>query len=371
MQQLFLKVLNLSIWAGWIVLGVLILRLLLKKMPKWLHCLLWLMVAIRLVIPDSIESPVSVIPSKETVPETIVTDSEPEIHSGLLVLNFYVNPILQENLAPEQGDDTDKTGQGNGKSESVLQNELLDNSVDSKKDISNFLSLVKLKEETPIGKIVSIASVVWIFGMILMSVYSVVCYFRLRYRVRMAVRLRDNIWQSEEVDSSFVLGLIKPRIYLPYHMDEISMQYIIAHEQAHIKRRDHWVKPFAFLLLTIYWFHPLLWVAYIFLCRDIEFACDEKVIRSYGTEERKVYSKVLLVSSVNRKLITTCPVAFGGIGVKERVKNVMYYKKPAFYAVIIAVFVCVVAGICLLTAPKENGNQDILVELWRLFVKKI
>lgn len=366
MQQLFIKVLNLSIWAGWIVLGILILRLILKTMPKWLHCLLWIMVAIRLMIPDSVESSVSVIPSKETVPETIVVDQKPAIHTGLRFLNLYVNPILQENLAPNQEIDFDNDEQRNEKSDNVLDNELLNHSVDSEKVDTNISLFEEPKEETPIGKIVFCASVVWILGMILMSIYSLVSYFTLRYRVKTAVRLRDNIWQSEQVDSSFILGVIKPKIYLPYQIDDTSMQYIVAHEQAHIKRKDYLIKPFAFFLLTIYWFQPLLWVAYIYLCRDIEFACDEKVIRSYGIAERKEYSKVLVASSVNRRWITVCPLAFGEIGVKERIKSVMYYKKPTLLATIIAVLSCVIAGVCLLTGPEqerqEKGKQEVVVK---------
>ena len=184
-------------------------------------------------------------------------------------------------------------------------------------------------------------------------------YWRLRRKVCEAVILRGNIYQSEKVGSPFVLGIIRPKIYLPYHMDSREMDHVIAHEQTHIRRRDHWWKPLGFLLLTIHWFNPLMWLSYVLLCRDIELACDEKVIREMGNEQRADYTQALVACSVGRRVIAACPLAFGEVGVKERVKSVMNYKKPAFWIVLASVIVCAAAAVCFLTNPKSEGSNDI------------
>ena len=192
---------------------------------------------------------------------------------------------------------------------------------------------------------------IWLFGIAALFLYSAVSYWRLRRKVCEAVILRGNIYQSEKVCSPFVLGIIKPKIYLPYHMDSREMDHVIAHEQTHIRRKDHWWKPLGFLLLTIHWFNPLMWLSYILLCQDIELACDEKVIRKMSNEQRADYTQALVACSVDRRLITACPLAFGEIGVKERVKSVMNYKKPAFWIVLASVIVCAVIAVCFLTNP--------------------
>ena len=187
------------------------------------------------------------------------------------------------------------------------------------------------------------------------ALYTAISYWRLRRKVDTAVRYEDNIFQSENVGSPFVLGIIKPKIYLPFKMDEQDMEHVVAHEQAHIRRKDHWWKPLGFLLLTIHWFNPLMWLAYVLLCRDIELACDEKVIKELGNEQRADYTQALVACSVNRRMIAACPLAFGEVGVKERVKSVMNYKKPAFWIIILAVIACVVVVVCFLTNPKQDS----------------
>jgi len=283
----------------------------LKKAPKWVNVLLWGIVAVRLAFPFSIESALSLIPSAETVPMDIEMAVQPEINSGVPVINSMVNPMLSS-FAPPQ-------------------------------DV--------LTSANPLQIWIPIFSFLWIAGIAALLLYTVVSYWRLRRKVSEAVILRDNIFQSENVVSPFVLGIIKPKVYLPYNMDGQDLSHVVAHEQAHIRRRDHWWKPFGFLLLTIHWFNPLMWLAYVLLCRDIELACDEKVIKELGNEQRADYTQALVACSVNRRMIAACPLAFGEVGVKERVKSVMNYKKPAFWVVVLAVIACIVVAVCFLTNP--------------------
>ena len=311
MNDLFLKIINMSISASWLVLAVLLLRFVLKKAPKWVNVLLWGIVAVRLAFPFSIESALSLIPSAETVPMDIEMAVQPEINSGVPVINSMVNPMLSS-FAPPQ-------------------------------DV--------LTSANPLQIWIPIFSILWIAGIAALLLYTVVSYWRLRRKVSEAVILRDNIFQSENVVSPFVLGIIKPKVYLPYNMDGQDLSHVVAHEQAHIRRRDHWWKPFGFLLLTIHWFNPLMWLAYVLLCRDIELACDEKVIKELGYEQRADYTQALVACSVNRRMIAACPLAFGEVGVKERVKSVMNYKKPAFWVVVLAVIACIVVAVCFLTNP--------------------
>ena len=311
MNDLFLKIINMSISASWLVLAVLLLRFVLKKAPKWVNVLLWGIVAVRLAFPFSIESTLSLIPSAETVPMDIEMAVQPTINSGVPVINSMVNPMLSS-FAPPQ-------------------------------DV--------LTSANPLQIWIPILSIVWVVGVAALLLYTAVSYWRLQRKISEAVIFRDNIYQSENVASPFVLGLFRPRIYLPYNMDGQDLSHVVAHEQAHIRRRDHWWKPLGFLLLTIHWFNPLMWLAYVLLCRDIELACDEKVIKELGNEQRADYTQALVACSVNRRMIAACPLAFGEVGVKERVKSVMNYKKPAFWVVVLAVIACIVVAVCFLTDP--------------------
>ena len=313
MNELFLKIINMSISASWLVLAVLILRFVLKKAPKWINVLLWGIVAIRLIFPFSFESTLSLIPSAETIPLNIGMDTTPTINSGISAINNAVNPIISQSNTPMAG------------------------------------ASVNLLQIT-----IGIYEYIWIFGMIALALYTAISYWRLRRKVDTAVRYKDNIFQSENVSFPFVLGIIKPRIYLPFKMNGQYLEYVVAHEQAHICRKDHWWKPLGFLLLMIHWFNPLMWLAYVLLCRDIELACDEKVIKELGNEQRGDYTQALVACSVNRRMIAACPLAFGEVSVKERVKSVMNYKKPAFWVIIIAVIVCVGVAVCFLTNPKQD-----------------
>lgn len=299
-----------SISASWVVIAVLTLRFCLKKAPKWVNVLLWGIVAVRMVFPFSIESVLSLIPSAETISPSIMMEQSPSVQTGVPALNHVINPVISGSFTPAPG-----------------------------------------ASANPLQIWIPVLAGIWLFGIAALFLYSAVSYWRLRRKVCEAVILRGNIYQSEKVCSPFVLGIIRPKIYLPYHMDSREMDHVIAHEQTHIRRKDHWWKPLGFLLLTTHWFNPLMWLSYILLCQDIELACDEKVIRKMSNEQRADYTQALVACSVDRRLITACPLAFGEIGVKERVKSVMNYKKPAFWIVLASVIVCAVIAVCFLTNP--------------------
>ncbi len=313
MTDLFISLFNMSITAGWLVLAVILLRFLLKKAPKWINAVLWAFVGFRLICPFSFESIFSLVPSTDTVPHDIIYSPTPSIHSGIPAINSTVNPIISETFSP------DVTASVN-----------------------------------PIQIVLFVAVFVWIIGIAAMLIYSGVSFFRLNNKVREGVVLKDNIWLCDRIDTPFILGLIKPRIFLPSGMTESDTEYVIAHENAHLKRRDHWWKPLGFILLTVYWFNPMMWIAYILLCRDIELACDEKVIKKMGADIKKLYSEALINCSVSRRTISACPLAFGETGVKGRIKSVLSYKKPTLWIIIIAVISCIVVGVCFLTNPKTD-----------------
>ena len=313
MSEVFLKVVNMSISAGWLVLAVLALRLILKKAPKWVNVLLWGIVAIRLICPFSIESALSLIPSTETISPEIMMDWTPEISTGIEPLDQVVNPVISTSFAP-QG----------------------------------------MASANPLQILIPVAANLWLLGVLILLAYTAISYLTLRYKLRTAVILRDNVFQCETVSSPFVLGILKPRIFLPYAMDGKNLSHVVAHEKAHIRRKDHWWKPLGFLLLTVYWFNPLMWVAYILLCRDIELACDEKVIAELENDQRADYTQALVACAVNRRMIAACPLAFGEVSVKNRVKTIMNYRKPTFWIIVTALVVCIVVAVCFLTDPNPS-----------------
>ena len=325
MAAVFLKLLNLSISASWLVLAVLVLRLISKRSPKWVNVLLWGIVALRLVLPFSIESALSLIPSAETVsPAAVQFDPAPTITSGVSVIDNAVNPSLSEHFAA-----------------------------------------VPTASVTPLYVGAYLAGWVWLIGLGAMLLYALVSYLRLRRRVSVSLPIQDHIYLCDAISSPFILGVVKPRIYLPSGLDEVQRQNVLAHEQAHLARRDHWWKPLGFALLAVYWFNPVLWLAYTLLCRDIELACDERVIRTMDESAVKTYSTVLLACSMPRKAVITCPLAFGEVGVKERVRNALHYKKPAFWVVAASVAVCVVVAVCFLTDPPMDTDAAGLVGFHR------
>ena len=325
MAAVFLKLLNLSISASWLVLAVLVLRLVSKRSPKWMNVLLWGIVALRLVLPFSVESALSLIPSAETVsPAVVQFDPAPTITSGVSIIDNAVNPSLSEHFAA-----------------------------------------VPTMSVNPLYVWTEIAGWVWLIGLGAMLLYALVSYLRLRRRVSVSLPVQDHIYLCDAISSPFILGVVKPHIYLPSGLDEVQRQNVLSHEQAHLARRDHWWKPLGVALLAVYWVNPVLWLAYALLCRDIELACDERVIRTMDESAVKTYSTVLLACSMPRKAVITCPLAFGEVGVKERVKNALHYKKPAFWVVAASVTVCIVVAVCFLTNPPTDTDAAGLVGFHR------
>ncbi len=320
MTEIFIRIVNASIAASWLVLAIVILRFALRKAPKWVSVLLWGFVAIRLICPFSIESMFSLIPSAETIRPEIMTDATPEIHTGIQSLNSILNPVVSGAFTPEP--------------------------------------LVSIN---PLQLWIPLAAIAWIVGCAGMLLYTAVSYFLLQRKVGTAVLLKNNIYQSENVGSPFVLGIIKPKIYLPFHMDSKNIEHVISHEEAHIRRKDHLWKPLGFLLLTLHWFNPIMWLGYILLCRDIELACDEKVIKELDNDSKADYAQALVACSVNRRSIAACPLAFGEVGVKERVKSIMNYKKPAFWIIVAAIITCIVVAVCFLTNPAARIDEKLSV----------
>lgn len=311
MNELFLKIVNMSITASWLILAVILLRVLLKNAPRWIYVILWGIVAVRLICPFTLESALSLIPSRETIPLNIGMEPVPAIHSGIPTLNEAVNPIISQSSLP-----------------------------------------VPETSANPLQIWINVFSYVWIFGLVAMILYAAVSFVRLHRRVGASLHLKDRIWICDDIQTPFILGCFNPKIYIPSGTEEIQLPHIISHETAHLQRRDHWWKPLGFLVLAIHWFNPLVWVSYIFLCRDIELACDEKVIKNLGKKESIAYSEALLSCSAGRRTIMVCPLAFGEVGVKERVKHVLNYKKPAFWVILVAIVASVVLSVCFLTNPK-------------------
>lgn len=312
MISLFIKILSISITASWIVLAVILLRFALRRAPKWLHCVLWVIVALRLLLPVVPQSRISLIPRDLTVQQTVQTDAAPQVAQP----------------EPDLPIDTEEPAD-------------------------------------PQSHILQLLSKAWIGGIGAMLLYGAVSYLRLRWQVRVALRQDRNVYICDHIYTPFVLGVFRPRIYVPSGIEEDRLQHILAHENAHIRRRDHWWKPLGFVLLAVYWFNPVLWLGYILLCRDIECACDEKVVAQMDDREKKQYSETLLVCSIHRRMVLACPVAFGEIAVKDRIKGVLNYKKPAFWIVAVSVVTCAVMAVCFLTDPKtckHEYSREILMD---------
>lgn len=331
MNELFLIIINMSISASWLILAVLILRLVLKKAPKWVSVLLWGIVAVRLLCPFSIESSVSLVPQFIGNGELVSELMDDYIGEVSII---HDNSIYYD-AAVTAGREPISDGEGGYY-------------VVTKYDQLGEPSTVE-------NTVMPVLTIVWTIVMIFLALHIAISYWRLRCKVDTAVLYRDNIFQSENVSSPFVLGIIKPRIYLPFKLNGQELEHVVAHEQAHIRRKDHWWKPLGFLLLTIHWFNPLMWLSFVILCRDIELACDEKVIKELGNEQRADYTQALVACSVNRRLIAACPLAFGEVSVKERVKSVMNYKRPAFWIIVASVIACAIVALCFLTNPKQNS----------------
>ena len=320
MDDVFLKIMNLSISASWLILAVLVLRVVLKKAPKWVMPLLWGVVALRLVCPFSIESALSLIPSAETIPSEIMTETREPVLYEQATLDIVTNPTLPSAAEVPVG-------------------------------VSRQQAQVDF----------NIYSVLWLAGMAALLVHALVSAGKLKRKLATAILLRDNIYESEFVDSPFVFGVVKPNIYLPMHMDEGTAAHVIAHERAHLTRRDHWWKVLGYLVLALHWFNPLVWVAYILFCRDIELACDEKVVKGLDGAARADYSQALLSCAAPKRAVAACPLAFGEGNIKTRVKSALHYKKPAFWVAAAAVLAVVIVAVCFLTNPRSDIDAETLL----------
>ena len=386
MGAVFVKILNMSITAGWIVLAVLLVRLLFKKKaPKALFPILWAMVAVRLVCPVTFETGFSLIRNAEPVEHAEEFLQKETVHtsSGKEALRSGVEPVeIPEELlqggeyveidTPELGEGSADIFEGldesgNIDTENAGNNHEFENqgvSGDSNATIKETPFSVTYTETMEDGTKITvkrtdysaIIAVIWLCGMAGMLLYTAISYFQIYRQVKESAPLSDNVRMCDRIDSPFILGIVRPRIYLPSDIDTADREYVLAHERAHLKRFDHVWKPLGFLLLSVYWFHPLLWVAYILLCKDIEYACDEKVIKELGVEQKKTYSTALINCSVSRKMISACPLAFGETGVKGRVKSVLHYKKPAFWIIIASVVISGVLAVCFLTNPLRKAD---------------
>ena len=318
MDMIFLKLLNMSIAAGWLICVVLLLRPFLKKTPKRTLCVLWEIAAVRLVCPISLNAPFSLIPSSEVLdPHVVQYAQKPTVNTGVLFLNRTLNPLISQTFSPAPG-----------------------------------------ASANPLHIWVYIAGIVWAIGAVLLLGYGVFRYIRL----------------CDAVTSPFILGLLKPRIYLPSGISEMELRYVIAHEQAHLQRNDHWRKLLGYFLLSVYWFHPLVWAAYLLFCRDLELACDEHVIRGFDLAERKAYANALVSCGMQRRMVLACPLAFGEIDIKERVDTVLHYREPALWKTAAAAACCIVLAVCFLTDPpvsefsgsRTGNDSEFIMEFQKL-----
>lgn len=307
MEIIFTKIFNMGVAASMLILAVILLRLILKSSPKWIRYVLWLLVALRLVIPFSFESPLSLIPNAQAINSTTQTSTS------------YVSSLV------------------NSDSFQTMQSAvyLPDNEI----------------------KIITILSYIWIVGVGAMLIYMLFSYLHLRFKVRESIVIKDNILVCDRISSPFVFGIIKPCIYLPSDLSEEEKSYVIAHEQAHIKHHDNLWKPLGYLILSIHFFNPLCWIAFKLFTNDIELACDERVIKNYDTKDKKGYSTALLSCSIERNILSACPFSFGESGLKQRIKSVLGYKKPTIRIVILSFAVCLLTAMSFMTNPITSALE--------------
>lgn len=330
MADLFNEILNMSINASWLILAVILMRLIFSKAPKWIRGIMWAMVGIKLLIPFSLETALSLLPSAKTIPQEIIHSHNPDNIGGTEILGYIGNNPVSYSLSIQNG--------------SLIFNEYC---------------APDAVTVNPLLIIMTVSSVLWIIGLAALLIYTVISTLRLKNKISTAVLLRDNIYQSEAVDSPFIFGIIKPKIYIPFTLSQDTLQYVEAHENAHMKRFDHVTKLIGFIILCLHWFNPFVWLAYSLFCKDIELACDEKVIRNMEIEKRKEYATAILDCGISRRRIAAYPLAFGETSIKSRIKNALSYKKPTLWVIIVAVIACIGVGIGFMTNPdKKNENPS-------------
>ena len=339
MTELFQNVLTASFHGSIVILAVILLRLLLKKTPKKFLCFLWLLAGIRLLMPFEIQSVLSLQPDVDTIRETYRLE---EIREEVPAADL---PIFQ----PEA---------------EVLPQQPVQDAVASvmpeAPQIMEPVNSEPLPEEPQILLTMdAIAANIWLavaFGFLL---YTIGSYIRLKLQVREAIRIHGNVWECDRIETAFILGFIRPQIYLPMGMSRNNRRHILAHERTHLEKGDHWIKMIGFIALALHWFNPLVWVAYILLCKDIEMACDERVVQFMELEERKSYSAALVNCSTNHAHFAACPVAFGEVSVKNRVMTVLNYKKPSFWISLAGVIAIAFVAVCLVTSPTEKAEEPV------------
>ena len=319
MQETFIRLLNQSYQAGIVICFIILARFLLKiiKAPKKYAYYLWGIALVRLIFPFSFENIFSLLP-KQTQPisTTILYEPIPQIHTGSMLIDRAVNSVLP--------------------------------------------AAQPVASVNPLQIWIMMAQIVWLSGFLLLLLYTVVSYMKLKYRLVGSLHLKDNIYLADHIEAPFILGLIRPRIYLPSNLQSNEMEYILLHEQAHLKRRDHLVKMIAFLTVSVHWFNPLAWAAFILGCRDMEMSCDDQVMKTSKQDIRKEYTASLLSFSVGRRRLSATPLAFIEGDIKGRIKNVLHYKKPAGIIVMLALAIMIVLAVCLLSNPEssvENLNK--------------
>jgi beta-lactamase regulating signal transducer with metallopeptidase domain len=333
LNDLFTQVVVLSLSAALIALLVMALRLVLKKAPRAVICALWALVAVRLLVPALPQSRVSVVPQPVSEGTVVKEISARPVEETVKIREYepeYVTILARQPQLPVQ-------------KEPVKEVKYVE------------VSAATLEAPKTFGNtVLPVLAWIWLAGVCEMLLYMAFSYARVRRQVQASLPAGDGTFVCDELSSPFILGVIRPRIYLPSALGEEEKSYVLAHEQAHLKRLDHIWKPLGFVLLSLYWFNPVMWAAYILLCRDIELACDEKVIGREGDGFRKAYSQALIACSAPQRLVTACPLAFGEVGVKTRIRSVLNYKKPAFWILAGAMAVCLVAAGCALTNPKDS-----------------
>ena len=322
MDSLFLHVINMSITAGYVIIFVAAIRLLLKKLPKIYSYMLWLAVLFRLVCPFSFESMLSLIPKNINIPQDIAYSAKPEISSGIAAVDNIINNVLP---AP----------------------------------------LNEAASINPMQVWLAVGEAIWIAGIAVLLIYSVFTAVKLRRNLRYAKHIENNIFITDSFKTPFVFGIINPGIYLPSNLSESERSYVLLHEQTHIKRADHIVKPVFFLITCIHWFNPLVWLAFYLMSEDMELSCDEKVVKQMGSNIKKEYSASLLSMSTGRKIVGGCPLAFGENNTKGRIKNILNYKRPAFWvlAVVVIVIVVIIAGLIANPKTEDNITEDNISDL--------
>ena len=316
MSEIFLKLVNMSVVASVLITVVVIARGLLRNAPKWSHCILWALVGIRLLCPFTIESAFSLAPNAQTV-STDAYAKTPQVQTGFAAVDNTANQYLAKYYSED----------------------------------------VTFSAKEPVKNPIQIISYIWLSGAAVLFIYAVISYITIWRKVRECICIDKNIYICDRIKSPFVFGIINPRIYIPSDLKDIQIKNVVAHEKAHIKRLDYLWKPLGYALFCVYWFNPLCWLAYILFCRDIEMACDERVVKDWDIEQKKEYSLVLLSFHVPGKMITACPLAFGEVGVKQRVKGILKLKKPTVWLIAAALFSCVLVAVFFLTSPKKDANE--------------